>query len=160
MFEVYIAGSLDCHSQWWKRLPPPENWRTESIKVGVASNRSKSFINVVEPINRPEGLMTLQAGQISPSALVIQPPGGETRCLRIEWHFSWKTNHYLSAISSYLNLLAFTNFWVHAWNGYSILCVIYTLFNSAPFVWNAVNMVDCIYIIRASSTSVFNGWLK
>ena len=82
MFEVHIASSLYCHSQWWKPLPPPENWRTKSIKVGVASNRSTFFFNVVASINRPEGLMTLQAVQISPSAVVIQPPGGETRCLR------------------------------------------------------------------------------
>ena len=140
MFEVNMASSLDCHSQWWKPLPPAENWRTKSIKVGVASNRSTSFFNVVAPINRPEGLMTLEAVQISPSAVVIQPPGRETRCLRAEWPFSWKTNHYLSVISSYLALLAFTNFWVH--------------------VWNAVNIVDCNYIIRASSTSGFDGWLK
>ena len=45
----------------------------QSIKVGVISNRIKSFIDIPAPINRFRGLMKLWTFRFSSSSLVIRP---------------------------------------------------------------------------------------
>ena len=111
------------------------------------SNYRKSFLSIATPINRPAGLTTLLTFQLSLPSISHWPE---------KLGIDGMSDLFLLKdcplfVCNFEYLPPFTNFQVHGWNGCTDPCVIYSIFNSEPFVWRAVDMVDCIDKLLASS---------